>query len=88
MIIIFLIIFYILILYRNFGLIFEFMALKRAPYVAETFAFLSFRAFLNLIIILIKENKKKLSRLPQKLNESSNFVIGLEIQFQISHWRT
>ena len=31
MIILFLIIFYILILYRNFELIFEFMALKRAP---------------------------------------------------------
>ena len=61
MITLFLIIFYILILYRNFELIFEFMALKRAPYVAETFAFLSFCAFLNLIIILIKENKKKLT---------------------------
>ena len=54
----FLIIFYILILYWNFEWIFEF-----GPYVAETFAFLSFRfcAFLNLIIIIsIKENKKKL----------------------------
>ena len=29
--------------------------------MAETFAFLSFCAFLNLIIILIKENKKKLT---------------------------
>ena len=28
--------------------------------LAETFAFLSFCAFLNVIIILIKENKKKL----------------------------
>ena len=31
------------------------------PYVAETFAFLPFCAFLNVIIILIKENKKKLT---------------------------
>ena len=31
------------------------------PYVAETFVSLSFCAFLNLIIILIKENKKKLT---------------------------
>ena len=29
--------------------------------MAETFAFLSFCAFLNLIIILIKENKNKLT---------------------------
>ena len=29
--------------------------------MAETFSFLSFFAFLNLIIILIKENKKKLT---------------------------
>ena len=58
------IIFNILILYWNFEWIFEFMALKRAPICGRNvcISFFSFCAFLNLIIIiLIKENKKKLT---------------------------
>ena len=65
MIILILIISYILIFYRNFELIFEFMA-NIWPHMAlicgRNVCFLSFWAFLHLIvIILIKENKKKLT---------------------------
>ena len=61
--IIFLLILYILNFYWNFEWIFEFMALKRAPICGRNVClfFFSFCAFLNLIIIiLMKENKKKL----------------------------
>ena len=63
MIIFILTISYILIFYRNFELIFDIWHWRGPPYVAETFAFLSFFCvFLYLIvIILIEENKKKLT---------------------------
>ena len=63
MIILILIFSYILIFYRNFKLIFEFMALKRAPICGRNvcLSFL-FCVFLYLIvIILIEENKKNLT---------------------------
>ena len=65
MIILFLIISYILIFHRNFELIFEFMALKRAPICGQNvcLSFFFFWVFLCLIvIILIEENKKNLTQ--------------------------
>ena len=73
--------------YRNFELIFEFMALKGPPHVAETFAFLSFCAFLHLIvIILIKENKKKLT-LCQNNEKLTNILIELFKSWGYRHLR-
>ena len=68
MIILILIISYILIFYRNFELIFEFMALKRAPICGRNVCLsLFFWVFLYLIVmILIEENKKKLSQCQNK----------------------
>ena len=63
MIILILIISYILIFYRNFELIFEFMVLKRAPVCGRNVCLsFFFCVFLYLIlIILIEENKKNLT---------------------------
>ena len=62
MIILILIISYSLILYRNFELNYEFMALKRAPICDRNVCLSFFLRILHLIvIILIKENKKKLT---------------------------
>ena len=63
MIILILIISYILMFYRNFELIFEFMALKRAPICGRNVCLSFFLCvFLYLIVImLIEENKKNLT---------------------------
>ena len=62
MIIFILIISYIPIFYSNFELIFEFMALRRAPVCGRNACLSFFCVFLYLIvIILIEENKKKLT---------------------------
>ena len=76
MTILILIISYILIFYRNFELIFEFLALKGLLYVAETFALLSFWVFLYLIvIILIEENKKNLTLCQNNEKWTKNYII-------------
>ena len=62
MIILNFIISYILMFYRNFELIFEFMALKRTPICGRKFALLSFWVFLYVIVkILFEGNKKNLT---------------------------
>ena len=51
--------------------------------MAETFAFLYFCAFLNLIIILIKENEKKLTLCQRNEQTLLLKYIHMSIEFQI-----
>ena len=85
MIILILIIPYILIFYRNFELIFEFMALERAPICGRNvcLSFL-FWVFLYLIvIILIEENKKKLALCQN--NEKWTIILWILGQYNSRH---